>query len=206
MKTTPRRAESRDRDRQRVAAEAVRLLASGAEREVAAARTRAAQRLGVRDEASLPRREEIEQQLRAHLALFRGTRQRAELRRRREAALPAMSLLAAFAPRLVGAVLAGTADAHSPVELLLHADEPEAVARLLIEHGIPAEPRWRRMRLDRVRTVEVPLYAFLADELPFELTVLPASALRQAPLDGDGHALARAGRADVEALLAASPD
>lgn len=50
------------------------------------------------------------------------------------------------------------------------------------EHRIPAELRTRRLRLDRERTAEFPVWLFSAEELTFDLTVLPYDALRQAPL------------------------
>lgn len=197
-------AQTRTRERrQRVAHEAARLIAEGGIRDFHQAKRKAAQRLGIHDDASLPRNREIEDALRTRQRLFHRHDQPAELRRRRAAALPALEFFAAFSPRLVGPVLDGTADALSPVALHLHSDDPEAVARWLQDHRIPAQPRRRQLRLDRERTLEAPVWLFSADGLAFDLTVLPEAALRQAPLSPiDERPMARAGIARVRALLA----
>lgn len=134
-------AQSRTRERrQRLAHEAARLMAEGGIRDFQMAKRKAAQRLGILDDASLPRNHEIEEALRQYQRLFLGDRQPAEVHRRREAALRALEFFAGFQPRLVGPVLEGTADARSPVDLHLHSDDPDAVPRWLDEHGIPAQP------------------------------------------------------------------
>jgi hypothetical protein len=76
------------------------------------------------------------------------------------------------------------------------------VQRFLEEHGIPAEARSRRMRLDRERVTEVPTWTFTAEDLPFELRVLPYDALRQAPLSPvDDRPMRRASLSQLRALL-----
>ena len=121
----------------------------------------------------------------------------------REAALRAMEFLSAFAPRLVGPVLEGTADANTPVHVHLHSDDPDAVTRFLEEHRIPAEPRERRLRLDRERVADLPVWVFSAEELSFDLTVLPHDALRQAPLSSvDEKPMRRASATQLRQLLA----
>ncbi len=77
----------------------------------------------------------------------RGRTARSAAKRR----LRALDFFASFEPRLVGPVLDGTADAHSAIALHLHSDDPEAAHRFLEQHGIPAESRNRRIRLDRER-------------------------------------------------------
>lgn len=197
-------AQSRTRERrQRLAHEAARLMAEGGIRDFQMAKRKAAQRLGILDDASLPRNHEIEEALRQYQRLFLGDRQPAEVRRRREAALRALEFFAGFQPRLVGPVLEGTADACSPVDLHLHSDDPDAVPRWLVEHGIPAQPRSRRLRLDRERELDAPGWLFNAEELAFEATVLPLDGLRQAPLSGvDERPMRRASAAQLRTLLA----
>ncbi len=113
-----------------------------------------------------------------------------------------MRFLAAFEPRLVGAVLEGTADAHSAVCLHVFNDSAEAVELYLREHGVPAETQTRRLRNSRDSQPEYPVLLFVADELPFDLTVLPRDALRQAPMDRmDDRPMRRASLAQVEMLL-----
>ena len=129
-------AETRIRERRhRLAHEAARLMAEGGIRDYHQAKLKAAARLGIVDDASLPRNREIEDALREYQRLFQGDAQAAGLRARREAALRALEFFAAFDARLVGAVLDGTADAQSPVACICTATTPDAVPRFLDEHA-----------------------------------------------------------------------
>ena len=169
--------------RRRVALEAARLMGESGLRDYRQAKLKAAHRLGVFDEAGLPKNHEIEDALRELQRLFHGADQPRILRRLREVAREAMRFLAAFEPRLVGAVLEGTADGHSAVCLHLHADDALDVETLLREQAIPFESGSRRLRLDRDTTGEFPNFRFDADGDAIDLTVLPYDRLRQAPLD-----------------------
>jgi len=196
-------ALTRTRERRhRLANEAARLMAESGMRDYHQAKLKAAERLGIHDDASLPRNSEIEDALREYQRLFQ--RDGAEgLRLRREAALRALEFFAAFEPRLVGPVLDGTADARSPVALHLHSDDPDAVARFLEQHHIPAESRSRRIRLDRERSDDYPVWLFSAEDLAIDLTVLPGTVLRQAPLSGvDERPMRRASAVQLRELLA----
>ena len=197
-------AETRTRERRRrLAHEAARLMAESGIRDYHQAKLKAADRLGIHDDASLPRNREIEDALREYQRLFQGEAQASGLRQRREAALRALEFFAAFHPRLVGPVLDGTADQHAPVALHLHTDDADAVARHFEQHGIPAESRSRRLRLDRERLYEAPVWLFSAEELTFDLTVLPHDALRQAPLSSiDEKPMKRASATQLRQLLA----
>lgn len=197
-------AKTRSRERrQRLAIEAARLMVEGGIRDFHQAKLKAAARLGEHDEGSLPRNSEIETALREYQRLFHRDSQPQLLRQRREAATRAMTFLAAFEPRLVGPVLEGTADEHSAVCLHLFADDADAVARFLEESGVPIELRARQLRLDRERSGEFPVYLFSAEDLPFDLTVLPRDALRQAPLDRIAEKpMRRASLAALQELLA----
>ncbi|MEO9079900.1 MAG: hypothetical protein ABI268_11400, partial [Rhodanobacter sp.] len=146
---------------------------------------------------------EIEQALREHQRLFLSDSQPALLLQRREAALEAMRFLGRFQPRLVGAVLDGTADAHSAVCLHLFSDDPDTVELYLREQGVPVESQARRLRYGDGTQPEYPVLLFAADQLPFDLTVLPRDAIRQAPLDrADDRPMRRAALAQVEMLVA----
>lgn len=196
-------AQSRTRERRhRLAHEAARLMAEGGIRDFHQAKRKAAERLGISDDASLPRNREIEDALREYQRLFQPASVDA-VRERREAALRALEFFAPFDPRLVGPVLEGTADARSPVALHLHGDDRDAVARFLDQHGIPAEARSRRVRLDRERHDDAPVWVFSAEDLTFDLTVLPTAVLRQAPLAPvDEKPMRRASLAQLRQLLA----
>ncbi len=196
-------AETKTRERRhRIAHEAARLIAESGVRDFHQAKIKAAQRLGIHDDASLPRNREIEEALREYQRLFQGDAQLSALRQRREAALRALDFFAPFDARLVGPVLDGTADANAPVQLQLYTDDAEAVPRFLEDHRIPAETRSRRIRLDRERTLDCTVWLFCAEDLSFDLTVLPHDALRQAPLSNiDEKPMRRASMAQLRALL-----
>ena len=197
-------AETRTRERRhRLAHEAARLMAEGGFRDYHQAKLKAAERLGIHDDASLPRNREIEDALREYQRLFVGQSQVQAVQSRRDAALRALEFFAGFSPRLVGPVLDGTADANSPVHLQLYTDDADAVPRFLEEHRIPADPRTRHVRLDRERSEDFPVWVFSAEELTFDVTVLPHDALRQAPLSGvDERPMKRASLAQLRQLLA----
>ena len=178
-------------------------MAEGGIRDYHQAKLKAAQRLGILDDASLPRNREIEEALREYQRLFLGQDQASALQRRREAALPALDFFRAFQPRLVGPVLDGTADANAAIALHLHSDDPDAIPRWLEEHRIPAEARTRHLRLDRERALDAPVWVFSADGLGFDLTVLPEAVVRQAPLSPvDEKPMRRASAAQLRELLA----
>jgi hypothetical protein len=103
----------------------------------------------------------------------------------------------------VGAVLEGTADEHSAVCLHVFSDDPDAPGMFLREQGIPLEVQTRRLRWSQSEQSEHPVLLFGADGIPFDLTVLPLDALRQAPLDRvDERPMRRATAAMVQHLLA----
>ena len=197
-------AETRTRERRRrLAHEAARLMAEGGFRDYHQAKLKAADRLGIHDDASLPRNREIEEALREYQRLFVGESQQQAVRVRREAAVRAMDFLAAFSPRLVGPVLEGAADSSSPVHLHVYSDDADAVPRFLDEHRIPSDARSRHLRLDRERSEDFPVWVFSAEDLSFDLTVLPEDALRQAPLSAlDERPVKRASLSALQQLLA----
>ena len=188
--------------RRRVAQEAARLLAETGSDDVAHARRKAGARLGIRDEASLPGSAEILEALREHRAAEQRAVAPDALQRRREAAVEAMEFFADLDPRAVGRALADDSSDDMPVRLHLHADDPDAVARRLLERGIPARQSTRAVRLARDQRVDVPAWRFEAGGIPFELVQLPLSALRQSPRDPlDDAPLERATLASVRRLL-----
>lgn len=197
-------AHTRTRERrQQLAHEAARLMTEGGVRDYQQAKLKAAERLGIHDDASLPRNSEIEDALRQYQRLFGGDAHAVALRVRREAALQALEFFAPFHPRLVGPVLDGTATGNSPVHLHLHSDDPEAVTLFLEDQRIPAEPHTRRIRLDRERHADLPVWVFNVEDLTIDLTVLPHDTLRQAPLSGvDEKPMKRASQAQLRQLLA----
>ena len=191
-----------ERERQRIAQEAARLLRESGIHDPAQARRKAALRLGIHDEAHWPPLAQVELALREQQRLFDRSRQPAALHQRREAALQAMQFLQAFQPRLVGAVLDGTADDNCPVLLHLHCDDTDAIQRFLHDQRIPAEARSWPMRTGaHAERRPCPGWEFSADGIAFELRALAESALRHPPLDDDGRPMPRAGISQLRQLL-----
>jgi len=189
--------------RRRIALEAARLMSENGIRDFHFAKRKAAERLNVRDEAQMPKNSEIEAALREHQRLFQADAQPQRLRELREAAREAMRFFARFDPRLVGAVLEGTADEHSAICLHLFAESPEEVIVFLREHGVVYTEQSRRLRMARDRYEEMPVLMLAREPAPFDLTVFPRDAIRQAPLDRiDERPQRRASLAALEALLA----
>lgn len=169
------------------------------------ARSRAATRLGVSDPRDLPDLDEIQAALRSEQRLFAGEQHSRHQQRLREAAVEAMTFFSRFDPRIVGAVLDGSAEPHSAVCLHLFADNSEAVIQFLNEHTIVHVHKTCAIRLDRERTIRADKLEFSANGIPFELIVLPRSALRQVPLmRGSDTPMTRASLPQLRELLATS--
>lgn len=195
-------APLQDPIRARIAFEAARLISETGLRDYAMAKRKAAARLGVSDESSLPKNVEIDAALREHQRLFHAEDQPRQLRALRETAIEAMRFFAAFEPRLVGAVLDGTADTHSAVSLHLFSDDPDAPVRHLDEHGIDYETETRRLRFDQESETDYPVLQFAVDDTAIDVTVFPYDGLRQAPLDRvDSKPMQRATLAMLKRLL-----
>lgn len=188
--------------RRRIAVEAARLIAEDGLRDYHEAKRKAALRLGVFDEAALPRNLEVDEALREHQRLFQADTQPRELHRLRETAVEAMRFLARFEPRLVGPVLEGTADAHSSVRLHLFTDDVRDVLVLLDGHGIPCDEDTRLLAIDAGHEIEVPLLRLSADGVAVELMLFARDGLHHAPLDRvTRKPMRRAALAAVEALV-----
>lgn len=84
----------------------------------------------------LPDNAQVEDEVRAHQALFYGDTQPARLLHLRRMALELMAWLADYAPCVTGAVANGTAGEHSEIHLQLFADNAKEVAVLLIDRNI----------------------------------------------------------------------
>lgn len=123
-----------DERTQQLAAEAARLVVDGG-LEYGAAKAKAARQLGWR-RGPLPSHEEVEDQVREHLALFCSDTQPAELAALRAVALQWMQRLDEFHPHLGGAVWRGTATRHNAVFLDLYCDDPKAVPIALVNAGV----------------------------------------------------------------------
>jgi len=86
--------------------------------------------------AELPSNEQVEDEVRSYLELFRADTQPGELRALRELALRWMLRLAEFRPHLAGAVWRGTATRLSAVHIDLYCDDPKSAEIALINLGV----------------------------------------------------------------------
>lgn len=191
------------RQRILIAQAAARFMAEGGIRDYYLAKHKALEQLGInRNTPNMPRNTEVQEALAEYQRLFQGDSQPRALAQLREAAAEAMKLFAEFRPRLVGPVLSGLADTASAVNLHLFAETPEQVVLFLLDRDIPHESDLRRLRMNERDWVDLPLFRFMAREVPVELTVFPPEGLRQAPLSPvDGRPMQRAGLREVQALL-----
>ena len=198
-----RRSNTNDvRMRQRIAAEAARIMSEEHLSDYYRAKHKAAARLGAANTRNLPRNDEIEKALVEYQSLFRADSQPLRLKRLRETALRAMEFLASFNPRLVGPVLRGTADEHTEVTLHVFADTPEEIGLFLLEQGIPYKNGEKRVMLAGGESAVCPAYFFIAEEVPMRLVTFPTKGIRQAlRSEVDGRIAQRAALSEVRALV-----
>jgi hypothetical protein len=188
--------------RERITAEAARIMSAEGVRDFQTAKRKAALRLNVANAKHLPSNEEIEVALREYLQLFHAQRLSATLQRLRRLALEAMQFFRDFEPRLVGPVLSGTVTPESPIQLHVCADTPEEIGLLLSEHNIPHDDKDRRIRYGGERQENCPMYRFTVDACAIEVYVFRRQAMREAPLSPvDGRPMKRASLKELEALL-----
>ncbi len=197
-----RKDAGNDRARLVLAQEAARIIAEQGIADFRLAKTKAAERLGMRDRGSLPGNAEIDRALGEHLLLFGRESHFDLLVLLRRAALSAMEILAPFTPRLVGPVLHGTAAANSSVSLHVFADHAELVGERLQQHSVSYRSCETRLKSRRDLIASFAGYRFLQDDAEIEATVFPVDGLRQAPISPiDGKPMKRADARAVEELL-----
>lgn len=188
--------------RRALAQEAARIMSEHGIDDYGFAKRKAAERLGVTDQAILPRNTEIEEALAEHQRLFEADTHDEGLAGMRRTALEAMRVLEPFEPRLVGPVLAGTATPHAEISLHVFADTPESVAIRLMDNGIPHRIVERRVKVQRDESAQLPAIRFVAGSHEIDATVFPRDGIRQAPMSPvDGRPMRRASAAEVAALL-----
>ena len=128
-----------DREQQEVAQTAARMIVEDG-LDYASARRKAMQAHGEgRRLREAPSNEDIEDEVRAHIAIFHADTQPAELRALREAALRWMLRLAEFRPHLGGAVWRGTATRQSIVRIDLYCEDTKAPELAFLNRGVDYE-------------------------------------------------------------------
>jgi len=182
--------------RRRIAHEAARMIAEDGGIDYGFAKRKAARQLGAPDSRHLPDNGEIEEALRSYQALYQGQEQQDQLSTLREIAVEYMELLSDFDPRLTGPVLNGTAGRHSDITLQLFSDNDKELEFFLMNRQLA----YRRSEA-RVDGQSYPHYSLEDPRAAIELTVYPATELRQMPrLQSDGSPK-RARLEQVRALL-----
>ena len=168
--------------------------------EYGAAKRRAARDLGVNARnGELPGNDEIEDEVRAYLDLFRADTQPAELAELRRIAALWMEKLAAFRPHLTGAVWRGTATRLSSIFIDLFCDDSKSAEIALIDQRIDYDVSsidGPRGRILDVLNLRVPSAA-IPDGVHVALTVRDYDDLRGA-LHRDARG--RSDRGDLAAL------
>jgi hypothetical protein len=186
----------------RIAYEAARILTEYRSDNIAYACQKAAAKLGISHRQQMPTQEEVEVALREQQRMFRGAEQANVLQRLRQSALQAMQTLRQFNPVLVGSVFKGTADSNSHVQLHLYANTPEEVLFSLSDLHIPWQERQRSYNFSNGQRREIPIFQFSADDVMFELLVLPADSPHTRPLDPqDNHPIQGASLKQLTALV-----
>lgn len=190
-----------------IAAAAARLVVDEG-MEYAQAKRKALRSLGLGNArpSQLPSNEQLEDQVREHIAIFCADTQPAELLALRQLALVWMDRLAEFRPHLSGAVWRGTATRLSAIHLDLYCDDAKSAELALINHGVDydvgSRPDPRGGQVDMLSIAS--RCAALGETVTLFLTVLDHDDLRGA-LKPDARG--RSWRGDAAALrrLLATP-
>ncbi len=183
-----------------IAAAAARLVVDEG-MEYAQAKRKALRSLGrgATRSAELPGNEQVEDQVREHIAIFCADTQPAELQALRRLALVWMERLAEFRPHLSGAVWRGTATRLSAIHLDLYCDDAKSAELALINHGVDydvgSRPDARGGQVDLL-SIAAPCAA-LGETVTLFLTILDHDDLRGA-LKPDARG--RSWRGDVAGL------
>ena len=194
---------------QEIAAAAARLVVdegmeyAGAKRKAARSLGRAAGR-----SVELPSNEQVEDEVREHLALFNADTQPAELLALRRLALVWMVRLAEFRPHLAGAVWRGTATRLSAIHLDLYCDDAKSAEIALInqrvDYDVGSRPDPRGGQVDLLSIAS--RCAELGETVTLFLTILDHDDLRGAlKPDPQGRSW-RGDAAGLKRLLDAPPD
>ncbi len=127
----------------------------------------------------LPTDEQVEEQVREHLAIFHADTQPRELALLRQTALLWMTRLQAWRPHLGGAAWRGTATTRSVLRIELYADDPKLAQFALLDLGItdhaPEAPGHQRGEAVMSKTVRV---QGLDEPVLIDFIVLDTDALR----------------------------
>ena len=193
--------------RERIAAEAARIMAEDGIDDFALAKRKAVRRLGLQaGRLALPGNDEIEAQLQTYRSLYKAEEHPARVAELQRVALDVMRALERFRPYLTGPVLKGTAGPYAGIELQLFPEDPKEVELHLLDRRIPYDTHEvTRYSGDRARAVAVlelewggaPLKLSIFDPRDERLALKTSAA---------GRVAERAGLAEVGAMVAKLDD
>jgi len=190
-----------DHQRILVAQEAARIIHETGLTDFKAAKSKAAENLGLINQGALPSNYEIASAVEEHGRIFFAEDQDWRLNLQRETALYVMHNLCSFKPRLVGSVLSGQVSEHSPIELHLYSDTSENVGMWLDAHGVIYQTKSRRHTIQKGRTEMFPVYQFSEEDCLVHTTVFPERRPHAPICPVNGKPMQRAGIRDLEQLL-----
>jgi hypothetical protein len=207
---------SRQQLRQLIAQRAAQMMADEGISDYAYAKKKAGRQLGVLDVNCLPSNGEVEEEIKLYHEIYHSEEQPENLRQLRSDALGVMHLLERFHPHLTGPVLDGTAGRYAEIHIFLFADSLKEVEIFLLNRQLPYETSEKAYRLhndkrspDRKGTdrKKTPVLTLEGAHGPVKLSVFDFDDMRTATKHtGNGGNSSKAGIADVQALLQATPD
>jgi len=168
--------------KERLAHEAARLLYEEGYRDYQAAKKKAAERLGLKNnKANQPNHLEIHHALKQYANLFATDENKQHLDELRKIAIEAMSFLKRYSPRLTGHVMDGTAGLHASITLHLFAETAEEVMFFLEDNSIPFQMHERQLVIKNKKG-KIPLLVFYVDNIEVELFLLQEENIRIPPV------------------------
>lgn len=204
----PRRGKHRDGGnngpnvRQRLVAEAARIMATEGQHNYRSAKQKAAERLGIDPRQALPSNSEVAAALKDYLRFFGGLSRERAVIQQLETAVQAMRWLEAWQPRLSGPHVDDLASELSPVQIHLFSDDLDAPLRFLMDRKVPYEMGQKRIRWYDDSMYDQPTVSFEAGEQRVELWLFTLDGLRQAPPSPvDGRPRGRLDIRGVENLI-----
>lgn len=150
--------------RARLAQLAAQLMAEHGIRDHALAKRKAARQLGVVSANVLPSNEEIDEALKAHMALFEPEDFERDLEAVQRQAAEVMTMLESFQPVLTGALVQGVAAPHQAIELEIFSDSSKDFERFLLNRDIPFKVEERR---------GISIFTLYAEPTDIEVRVMP---------------------------------
>lgn len=191
-----------DHRRTAIANEAARLIQEHALADFRTAKHKAVDKLGFKNDGSLPSNGEIERALTERNRIFHGDSHLIHLQRLRESAMEIMRSLESFNPRLVGPVLSGSATEHSAIDLHLFSDAAEEVGVGLDTLGIAHRSVQHRHRFSSGEIKQLAGFRFYSGEYTVSATVFSLLQRHHAPCSPiDGKPMQRAKLRDVALLI-----